>query len=126
MRRTQIADEGKMMRRNLELSPRQKQVLKLLCQGKTMKQVSKELRLSLPTVMTHVRRSYVKMGTANRVSAVLAFMNGEAGEPQWRHESSNKMLLENGAQKPEIALYPATKFRFCPACGRDLALKRLV
>jgi DNA-binding CsgD family transcriptional regulator len=90
----------------LPLTPRQTQVLKLLTQGKTMKQAARQLRLRLTTVMTHVRRGYEKLGARNRASAILQFAKVERGEGNGRTNAGLNLSVDG-----------VERFRFCPACG---------
>ena len=60
------------------LSPREREVLELLCQGLSGEQAAKRLFLSSETVRTHVRNAMSKLGAATRVHAVaLALQRGE-------------------------------------------------
>ena len=52
------------------LSPRERQVLKLLSEGCTYAEMADELSLSLGTVGSHVHRVFGKLGVRNRVQAV--------------------------------------------------------
>jgi len=85
-----------------DLSLRQMQILELLCQGKTMSQISRSLGLSFHTVRTHVTRSYQKMKVANRTAAVVAFLNTKGAGNQ---ETRNSV-------------------EFCPSCGCNLAIDK--
>jgi DNA-binding NarL/FixJ family response regulator len=60
------------------LSPRERQILELLCSGLSGEEVAKELTLSSETVRTHVRNAMSKLGASTRVHAVaLALQRGE-------------------------------------------------
>ena len=60
------------------LSPREREILELLCQGLSGEQAAKRLFLSSETVRTHVRNAMSKLGAATRVHAVaLALQRGE-------------------------------------------------
>jgi putative nucleotidyltransferase with HDIG domain len=62
------------VRRDLEpcpLSGRQREILQLLGQGKTYKQIAKELDRSDSTVRSHIYGSYRKLGVNDRAQAVL-------------------------------------------------------
>jgi len=52
-----------------DLSEREREVLALVAEGKTNNQVAEELVISLPTVKTHLRNIYGKLGVANRAEA---------------------------------------------------------
>jgi DNA-binding NarL/FixJ family response regulator len=53
----------------LALSPRQRQILALLAQGRGNEEIAAELRLSPHTVKFHVRALYLRLGVRNRVEA---------------------------------------------------------
>lgn len=55
---------------NLQLSPRQKEVLKLVVMGKSNKVIGKELGISDETVKTHVVAVLSGLGVKNRTEAV--------------------------------------------------------
>ncbi len=59
----------------LNLTPRQAEVLDLLEQGKSTKQIAAELHLSIETVRNHVRHLLRAMGAHSRLEAV-AIANG--------------------------------------------------
>jgi PAS domain S-box-containing protein len=60
------------------LSPREREVLRLVAQGATGDEVARELQLSPETVRRHVRRARDKLGAANRSHAIaLALQRGE-------------------------------------------------
>ena len=60
------------------LSPREREILELLCQGLSGEEAAKRLVLSSETVRTHVRNAMAKLGAATRVHAVaLALQRGE-------------------------------------------------
>lgn len=54
---------------NARLSPRELEVMKLAAVGKTSAEIAEVLGISIHTVNTLVRRSYVKLGASNRVQA---------------------------------------------------------
>ena len=49
------------------LSAREVQIVDLLANGATAKEISRELALSFHTVRTHIRNIYTKLGICNRV-----------------------------------------------------------
>jgi len=60
------------------LTPRQVEVLRLLEQGRSTKQIAAELHLSTETVRNHVRRLFLALGVNSRLEAVAA---ARAGSP---------------------------------------------
>jgi DNA-binding NarL/FixJ family response regulator len=60
------------------LSPRERQVMHLMAEGRTADGVASELIVSVETVRTHVRNAIAKMEARNRVHAIaLALERGE-------------------------------------------------
>ena len=54
------------------LTPRQVEVLRLLEQGRSTKQIAAELHLSTETVRNHIRRLFLALGVNSRLEAVAA------------------------------------------------------
>ncbi|HKH29830.1 MAG TPA: LuxR C-terminal-related transcriptional regulator, partial [Gaiellaceae bacterium] len=54
------------------LTPRQVEVLRLLEQGRSTKQIAAELHLSTETVRNHIRRLFRALGVNSRLAAVAA------------------------------------------------------
>jgi LuxR family maltose regulon positive regulatory protein len=54
------------------LTPRQVEVLRLLEQGHSTKQIAAELHLTIETVRTHIRRLFRALGVNSRLEAVAA------------------------------------------------------
>jgi PAS domain S-box-containing protein len=61
------------------LTPRQVEVLRLLEQGHSTKQIAAELHLTIETVRTHIRRLFRALGVNSRLEAVAATRS--ASEP---------------------------------------------
>jgi PAS domain S-box-containing protein len=55
-----------------QLTPRQVEVLRLLEQGRSTKQIAAELHLSTETVRNHIRRLFQALGVHSRLEAVAA------------------------------------------------------
>jgi len=62
------------------LTPRQAEVLRLLEQGRSTKQIAQELHLSTETVRNHVRHLLRALGVTSRLEAVAAARHGRASE----------------------------------------------
>jgi PAS domain S-box-containing protein len=58
------------------LTPRQTEVLRLLEQGRSTKQIAAELRLSTETVRNHIRGVFRALGVHSRLEAVAAARQG--------------------------------------------------
>lgn len=84
-----ISGNGDVRRQRIRrerLTPRQLEVLRWLCQGKTNDEIASVLGISVFTVKNHVQRILVKLDASNRVQAAS------------RADSAG--LLENGARTP--------------------------
>jgi PAS domain S-box-containing protein len=62
------------------LTPRQVEVLRLLEQGRSTKQIAAELHLSTETVRNHIRRLFRALGVNSRLEAVAAARRGWSPE----------------------------------------------
>jgi PAS domain S-box-containing protein len=58
------------------LTPRQTEVLRLLQQGRSTKQIAQELHLSTETVRNHIRHIFRALGVHSRLEAVAAAHHG--------------------------------------------------
>jgi DNA-binding NarL/FixJ family response regulator len=54
-----------------KLSPREVQVLQKLCEGKSNKEIARDLGIQEPTVKLHMKTLYRKIGAANRTQAAM-------------------------------------------------------
>ena len=57
--------------RELSLSPRQTQVIQQLFAGRSDKQIAQALRVSVPTVRTHLSRLFARFGVEDRCELIL-------------------------------------------------------
>lgn len=55
------------------LTQREKQILELLCEGKTNSQIASNLQISPKTVESNLTRVYRKLGVNNRAAAVATY-----------------------------------------------------
>lgn len=65
------------MRGKLQLTQRQRDVLKRVQAGDVDKEIATALGLSVTTVRTHLRRIYQHNGVRNRTEAVAALISSE-------------------------------------------------
>lgn len=56
------------------LSPREREIMAFLPQGKSDKEISAELKISEATVRTHIRDLFRKLGVHSRKEAISAFL----------------------------------------------------
>ena len=70
--KTQKAISGNVMDLNsFQITEREKEICKLLCEGYTNKQICNKLFLTIGTVKNYVTSIYNKLGVSNRISAIL-------------------------------------------------------
>ena len=74
-------------RQELGLSPRQAQIVKLVLQGKSDRQMAADLDISLPTVRTHMRRLFSKFKLSDRLELTLLVLASLRGRVR-NHSSS--------------------------------------
>lgn len=60
---------------NVNLTPREDQILKLLSKGYLYKEIAAELTISIDTVRTHLRRIYGKLQVHSRTEAVVKYLD---------------------------------------------------
>jgi DNA-binding NarL/FixJ family response regulator len=64
------------------LTPRQEEILRLLAKGKTMREISREIGISVATVKSHARTLYWKLNARNQAEAAyIAVQEGLLREP---------------------------------------------
>ncbi len=63
------------------LTPRQEEILRLLAKGRTMREISKEIGISVATVKSHARTLYWKLNARNQAEAAfIAVQQGLLGD----------------------------------------------
>lgn len=70
-----VPDEEKDEQEPVHITPREKQILGLIAEGKSNKQISSEILLSIETVKTHIKKIFSKLEVKNRLEAVVAARN---------------------------------------------------
>lgn len=65
---------------NVDLSPREQEVLDLLARGFLYKEIAERLNISVPTVNTYVRRMYEKLHVRSRAQAVAKYAHLAPGQ----------------------------------------------
>jgi DNA-binding NarL/FixJ family response regulator len=61
----------------VELSARQREIVDLLMQGKSNKEMADQLSLSSDTIKAHLQHIFRKIGVASRLEAVVYFLTGQ-------------------------------------------------
>lgn len=61
------------------LTPRELDVLRLVAQGASNREIAEDLTLALATVKTHVNHLLAKLGVSNRSQAIVRYRRAEAG-----------------------------------------------
>lgn len=64
-------DDWDCLARAIALSPRQKQIARCVLLGQADKQIALSVGIALPTVRTHLRRLFEKLGVEDRVELIL-------------------------------------------------------
>lgn len=76
------------------LTPREEQVVALVAEGLSNRQVAAELKLSEHTIKKYLFRVFEKLGISTRVELVLyALNNGDSRRAEWLIGSSHSVLL---------------------------------
>lgn len=57
-----------------ELSPRQREIMRLICRGSTDKEIAEALKLKLPTVANYIQNAISRLGARNRTHAAVLFV----------------------------------------------------
>ena len=65
---------GSMVERK-NLSPRQSQILALMAEGYSDKEIARKIGVSYPTVRTHIDRIFREYGLRNRTEAVAVWLS---------------------------------------------------
>jgi DNA-binding NarL/FixJ family response regulator len=64
-----------VLARRKHFSPRQSQILSLMAEGLSDKEIARKIGISYPTVRTHVDRIFRDNGLRNRTEAVAVWLN---------------------------------------------------
>jgi DNA-binding NarL/FixJ family response regulator len=87
-------EEWDILFKELALSSRQKEIMRLLFDGSSDKQIANHLQIAVPTVRTHLERLFTKFHAQDRTELVVEVLRkfragcrayGESC-PRWRHE----------------------------------------
>lgn len=83
--------------RVMQLSARQRQVLQLVCEGASNKEIARKLSISEATVKVHVGAAFRVIGVTNRVHAAAVFrqhrLQGDEEAPEVLLPPANQQLL---------------------------------
>jgi DNA-binding NarL/FixJ family response regulator len=66
-----VAPAGQDANKAVSLTPRELEVLIALCNGKTNKEIARDLGLREPTIKLHVKTLYRRLGASNRTQAAM-------------------------------------------------------
>ena len=72
-----VRADGLSTSSTVSLSPREREIARMVARGYTNKTIAQVLEISLWTVSTHLRRVFAKLGVTNR-AAMVARLLGEA------------------------------------------------
>ena len=78
-----------------EISPREEEILALVAQGKTTKEIAAELDLAESTVNWHVSNALSKLGTSTRAGAAATYVRDheredDVAEPNAAEDAANE------------------------------------
>ncbi|MGO9558310.1 MAG: helix-turn-helix domain-containing protein [Acidimicrobiales bacterium] len=72
-------------RPTLALSPREREISRMVASGYTNKMIAKVLEISLWTVSTHLRRIFAKLGVSSRAAMVAVIVEARIGTDAFDH-----------------------------------------
>jgi DNA-binding CsgD family transcriptional regulator len=75
-----ISDEAIFTQYNI--SPREKEVVRLVLEGRSNQEIGEKLFISLSTVKTHISNIYLKLGVKNRIELLTFFQNARTRAEQ--------------------------------------------
>lgn len=76
------------LRDSNKLTPRELEILPLLAEGKTNKQICAELIIETSTLEQHLRHIYIKLHVTNRTQAAIAFINRNQYQDMSLHDQT--------------------------------------
>ncbi len=99
--------------RSLKLTPRQRQILRLMCEGKSNKEIANSLDISLGTVKQHAAALFKRMDVRNRSMAVSQGMKlvSESADTETDKQSAQKPL-DYRADESLLVRRPCTTVSF--------------
>jgi len=80
------------VQRRYELTPRERQVAELICQGLRNGSIARRLRIRPGTVKTHTRNIYRKARVKSKIAMLLAFVSDARAFPA-DHEGTHSIAL---------------------------------
>lgn len=80
------------------LTPREREILRLLAEGKTAKPIAAVLSLAVPTVRTHIRNILQKLEVRSCLEAVVRFLRKGRGDPCFSPDSRRVSAAECTAE----------------------------
>jgi DNA-binding CsgD family transcriptional regulator len=81
-------------RPQIQLSPREQEIVRMVAQGHPNKIIADVLGISAWTVCTHLRRIFAKLGVSSRAAMVARLFQGRGG----RSEKSSRVQLRSSAR----------------------------
>ena len=115
----------KSSRAHVELSPREKEIVRMVAQGHPNKIIAGVLNISSWTVCTHLRRVFAKLGVGSRAAMVarlhdLGAIRSSSSQPQ---SAIFNAPSPNGPRKSDSAKpsHPSSKISDLPAVRRQSA-----
>ncbi len=99
----------------VELSPREREVIKLLADGLINKEIAQELRLSTYTVNDHLKSIYGKLGVSNRAGATAVWLSLDSSLKPTLTDLSRGTVESHGVRQ-------ATRYRVLTLFGVAIAI----
>jgi DNA-binding CsgD family transcriptional regulator len=76
-----MLENQEFMKQKFQLSPKETEVIVLLCKGLLYKEIGMNMNISINTVKRHVNKIYQKMGVRNKIEAYSLFMDTQNSSP---------------------------------------------
>ena len=82
------------------LTPREGEILGLLCRGMSNRRIARTLRISEPTVKNHLHAVFVKLGVADRTEAIVKALSFQGPAPDFpRDRRASSAQVEDLGQR---------------------------
>lgn len=76
------------------LTPRERQIAELVCQGLRNGKIAKYLNIKPGTVKTHIRNIYRKVKVKSKIAMLLKFVTEARGFSDWHHSIPSTHIMD--------------------------------